>query len=137
LAVLAAGPHVWFAPVQIQKLLFLVDRRIPTLIDGPFFKFVPYHYGPFDKRIYVLLEELEAEGYVKIQNDPNFRRNSYALTEAGREKGKDHLNTFPPDAVDFVKNTITFVLKTSFAQLVSAIYRAYPDMKVNSVFAQG
>jgi uncharacterized protein len=135
LAVLAAGPRVPFTPVQIQKLLFLVDRRIPKLIGGPFFNFVPYHYGPFDKHIYALLEELKGEGYVKIEHDSNFRRNTYSLSDAGITKGKDHLSTFPPVAVDFVQKTIAFVLKSSFAQLVSAIYRAYPEMKANSVFA--
>lgn len=136
LAVLAAGPRLYFTPVQIQKLLFLIDRRIPNLIGGPFFKFVPYHYGPFDKHIYALLEELQLDGYITIYHDSNFRRNAYWLNEEGVKLGEDYLSAFPSTAVDFIKKTIDFVLKSSFAQLVSAIYRAYPDMKVNSVFAQ-
>ena len=136
LAALAAGPRLFFTPVQVQKLLFLADRRIPHLVGGPFFKFVPYHYGPFDKRIYPLLEELQEEGYVSIYNDRNFRRNAYWLTETGVKVGKDRLSVLPPPAVDFLKKTADFVLKATFAQLISAIYRAYPEMRVNSVFAR-
>lgn len=136
LAALAAGPEVWFTPVQVQKLLFLIDRRIPKLVGGPIFNFVPYHYGPFDKRIYPVLKQLEEEGLVKIQSDSNFRRDAYALTENGVKKGWNELNALPSDAADFIKRANAFVLKATFAQLISAIYRAYPDMKVNSVFAK-
>jgi uncharacterized protein len=135
LAAFAANPHGTFTPVQIQKALFLIDRRIPDLIDGPLFNFRPYHYGPFDRVIYGLLEQLEHEGAVEIQYDCNFRRNSYRLTSSGKNRGDVALKNLPPEAAQFITEVARFVTALTFTQLISSIYRAYPEMKENSVFA--
>ena len=57
-AVAAGGSGARFFPVQLQKLLFLIDREIPELVHGPHFRFIPYYYGPFDKGLYVELGRL-------------------------------------------------------------------------------
>lgn len=54
-------------PVQVQKLAFLIEKTIGDKIDGTGFDFIPWHYGPFDKHVYVTLEELESEGLVAIE----------------------------------------------------------------------
>ena len=135
LAVLAASPSGTLGPVQMQKALFLVDKRIPKFVDGPLFNFRPYHYGPFDAEIYRVLEELEAEGAVVIDHDPNVRRNSYRITSDGLERGRSSLAALPAPARGFIERVATFIYNSSFSQLVSSIYREYPEMKENSVFA--
>ena len=42
LGALATQEDVIYTPVQVQKLLFLIDRKIGNNIGGPFFKFKPY-----------------------------------------------------------------------------------------------
>ena len=39
-----------------------------------FYRFVPYHYGPFSKEIYGDLEFLKTEGFVSIENDSEIKK---------------------------------------------------------------
>jgi len=122
------------SPVQVQKALFLIDRQIPKLIGGPFFDFRPYDYGPFDKDVYDTLEELAREGLVAVEAAPGMRWRRYRLSEAGQEEAQRVIRSLDPRAGDYIAKVSKFVRTLSFEQLVSAIYKAYPDMKVNSVF---
>ena len=45
-ALAAGGENATFSPVQVQKLLFVLDREASPHIDGPHFNFIPYDYGP-------------------------------------------------------------------------------------------
>jgi hypothetical protein len=129
LAPAKGAPH---SPVQVQKLFFLIDKNISDLIDGPYFSFEPYNYGPFDSQVYFVLEELEDEGLVKITYDSTWRK--YMLTKRGQELGDELLESLPEKARDFIERASQFVREHSFTQLVSAIYKAYPEMRANSVF---
>ena len=51
-ALAAGGKNASYSPVQVQKLLFLVDREGEKLVGGKHFNFVPYDYGPFDREVY-------------------------------------------------------------------------------------
>lgn len=132
LAALASAGNSPFTPVQVQKLLFLIDRQIPARVGGPHFAFRPYHYGPFDRAVYGVLEELQEKGLVDIQGSGTWR--SFALTDAGERAGGEALSSMDPDVQDFVRRSCEFVRTLSFSALVSAIYKAFPDMRTNSVF---
>src|SRR4051812_4990710 len=64
---LAMGPAAGaiHTPVQMQKLMFLLDRKLAADLNGPHFNFVPYDYGPFDRAVYIALGELEEQGFVE------------------------------------------------------------------------
>ena len=135
LAALAANPGTSFEPVQIQKLLFLLDENLAATQGKKHFAFEPYDYGPFDKIVYEELETLETHGLVQIiAISGNFSRRKYSLTLEGQEKGEKALEKFEPKAQEYIKNLSNWVRKLSFAQLVGSIYKAYPDMRVNSIF---
>lgn len=134
LAALGAGDGATYTPVQVQKLLFLIDRKLSGPTGGPFFKFVPYDYGPFDSDIYRCLDELSLDGFVEIIREPGLRWNKYRLTPEGLAAGAKILESVEPKARNFILVLNTFVRKLSFAELVGAIYKAYPEMKENSVF---
>jgi uncharacterized protein len=125
---------VTFTPVQIQKLLFLIDRRIPEQVGGPHFNFEPYDYGPFDAQIYGHLESMSSEELVEIIEKPNLRWKKYRLTPEGLEQGQRILRELSAGVADYLSSLSKFVTSLSFAELVGAIYRAYPEMKANSVF---
>jgi len=134
LAAFAAAKRAVFTPVQVQKLLFLIDMKIPEQVGGPFFEFVPYDYGPFDKDVYQQLEELAKNELVEILPCPGLSWNKYQLTVEGQERGEEVLSELAPEVADYLRSLSQFVRSLSFAELVSSIYRAYPDMRVNSVF---
>lgn len=133
-AIALQGENASFTPVQVQKLFFLIDREIPESTNGPHFSFKPYDYGPFDRDVYLEIEKLKQEGDAIITNGLGVR--TYKLSGKGLTKGA-RLSTFlPEDANKYIKRAGEFVRRLSFDQLVSSIYKAYPEMRENSVFKQ-
>ncbi|QNK03486.1 hypothetical protein [Dyella telluris] len=132
LAALASGSHDDFSPVQLQKLMFLIDRNIGPAIGGPFFKFAPYDYGPFDVGVYHAFGALEMMGLAESFGSGKERR--YRVNESGRAMAVDVLNRIHPEYSKYIAEVAHFVQRLSFTALVSSIYKSYPEMKVNSVF---
>ena len=135
LASMAASDGATHTPVQIQKLLFLIDKKLSVELGGPFFNFIAYDYGPFDKEIYRTLESLAIENLVEIIEAEEIRWKRYRLTFEGQRHGKKILNGLDKDVANYIKKLSKFVRDLSFAQLVSSIYHEYPEMRENSVFA--
>ena len=131
LAALATDPDALFGPAQVQKMFFLLDEKIHEELGGKQFKFEPYHYGPFDKDVYVELEALERKGLVII-NGESCRQ--YRLTPSGYLAGVEILGDFCERAQKYMSKLSKWILKLSFAELVGSIYKAYPDMRKNSIF---
>lgn len=134
LAALAASKGANHSPVQVQKLLFLLDMKLAGSLGGPHFNFTPYNYGPFDRSVYELLEQLSVQGLVEISSNPALRYRTYRLTPEGQKVGEGILGRLETQIANYIGELSAFVRGLSFAQLISAIYAAYPDMKVNSVF---
>lgn len=132
LAGLAPAKGAAHSPVQVQKLFFLIDRNIPNAINGPLFNFEPYNYGPFDKDIYDVLDDLWEDDYVDITTTQSIRR--YKLTFRGQEEGERLLSELPEYAQEYITEVSQFVRRLSFTELVTSIYNAYPEMRENSVF---
>ena len=128
LAALATANGGMYTPVQVQKLFFLIDREAAHLVGGPHFDFRPYHYGPFDKEVYRALDSLALQGLAISA------ARSYGLTPTGHRQGAALLATLDTRARTYIEEVSAFVRRLSFASLVSAIYKAYPEMRVNSVF---
>lgn len=123
-----------FTPVQLQKLFFLIDRQLSSALGGPFFAFEPYDYGPFDKGVYATADSLAAQGLLDIAADVRTQR-TYRLTDAGRARGDAVRANLDPAVADHISKLASFVRGQSFSGLVSAIYKAYPEMRVHSVFS--
>jgi hypothetical protein len=131
-ALAAAGQNESFAPVQVQKLFFLIDRELSAFLGGPHFAFKPYDYGPFDRIVYDELDRLEMLDLVRKQSTDRYR--VYVLTPSGFSEGQRQLATIPEPARSFIQQAAIWVRSLNFQQLVAAIYNRYPDMKVNSIF---
>jgi len=134
LAALAPAKGDYHSPVQVQKLMFLIDQKIHNLVNGPHFDFKPYNYGPFDKTVYDELEELMNQGLVEAVPQQTWR--NYRLTKRGQEEGERLLGALPETARDYIDRASSFVRSLSFRQLVMAIYKAFPEMRENSVFQE-
>lgn len=131
-ALAAAGNNITFTPVQIQKLMFLLDKEASHLVGGPHFDFKPYDYGPFDKNVYDTLETLSLIGNANITYNGRYKK--YSLSAAGMREGLAQLEKLAPQVRHYFEEVSRWILGLSFEQLVSSIYQRYPDMKVNSVF---
>jgi hypothetical protein len=134
LAAMAGADGKSFTPVQLQKLLFLLNENIGPRVGGTPYLFVPYHYGPFDSSVYTTMAQLKDDGLAAIVATSDGARRQYVLTEAGQTEGVRLLNKFDEPVAKYVRDVCSFVRSQSFASLVSSIYNAYPGMKVNSVF---
>lgn len=132
LAAMSAGGTAEYSPVQIQKLMFLLDHKAPEATGGPFFQFAPYHYGPFDKAVYDVLEEAAAKQLVSIDSSKPWR--TYRLTEQGLAAGRENLATISPKGKEYIERLVSWLRRLSFQDLVKAVYREYPEMRENSVF---
>ena len=129
-ALASAGRSARYNPVQVQKLLFLIDTEIPDYIGGPHFEFQPYHYGPFDPTVFAIANREADDGRVRVDWRGPYR--VYFLTRDGFKEGRDVLRRMPRPASRYVAKASEWVLSQTFRTLVSAIYRQYPDMAVNS-----
>ena len=133
-ALAAAGADASFTPVQVQKLFFLIDREASHLVNGPHFSFEPYHYGPFDRSVYSQIEALSDLDLAVVKNDERVRK--YELSAGGYAKGIEVLQELPQNTREYLSAIAAWVRSLSFQQLVSAIYKRHPDMRVNSVFQE-
>lgn len=136
LAALAGAGRKPFSPVQLQKLLFILDRNIGNQLGGSGFDFQPYHYGPFDRAVYTTLDQLHQEGLAEIAELAQSSRRQYSLTDTGQGVGDEILGRMDQTLRQHIQQVCKFVRSQSFAGLVSSIYKAYPEMKANSVFKQ-
>jgi hypothetical protein len=133
LAALAAGGQgSSYPPAQVQKLFFLIDREAASGVGGPHFNFAPYDYGPFDSAVYDTLDALERSGMVEKIQPGKYRR--YRLTKMGHERGMDALRSIDQSTAKYFADAAAWVNSLSFQQLVSAIYKHYPEMKARSIF---
>jgi hypothetical protein len=134
LAALAAAKGDAYTPVQLQKLIFLLDKNLPHGQGGGQFDFTPYDYGPFDASVYGVAEQLAGQSLVEVCRNDRTGFRTYEATALGVEAGERILSQFQPEVRDYILALSRWVRALSFADLITAIYTAYPDMKVNSVF---
>lgn len=136
MAVMSRARTRRYSPCQVQKLLFLLDRRLIDRLGGPLFNFKPEAYGPLDLSIYDDLRSLEGQEYVEI-DDRQFGVSSYRLTDEGVDKGVEEFNKLSGDVRDYLEVMVSFVRSLSFTELVAAVCKEYPEMKENLVFSPG
>lgn len=136
LLVIASGGSVPLEPVQLQKSLFLLSKKLTRgqLQTGNFYEFDAYDYGPFSRAIYADAEHLELEGFIRIQAPPESRYKTFTVTRAGKKRADEIRDNLDPKVSSFVDKIVQFTQSVSFNELVGAIYKEYPEMKVNSVF---
>jgi hypothetical protein len=132
---MAAARNCQLTPVQLQKLVFLIQENVGDQLGGKAFEFVPYDYGPFDASIYNEVERLARAGLLRSYATPKGWK-THELTDAGAEKGNELLHAADFAAADYARKAAEFVTRQSFAGLVAAIYKAYPSMRANSVFRE-
>ena len=132
---LACAPEGVLSPVQLQKALFLVAERAGGHIGKEnLYKFVAHNYGPFSVEIYQDINALAQEGKINVESGRLQRWKSYKLTESGRAAAEKALAELAPEVEDFLSAVVDWVVERDFPDLLRAVYNAYPEYAVNSVF---
>lgn len=123
------------SPLQLQKSLFLIGRNLPTDVGDSYYEFVPYNYGPFDSRVYSDAQYLVNQELVQMAQVAGRNWSYYIITPLGHEMAQ-HIreSEVSERAAKYITTLVSWVQSLSFAQLLSAIYKAYPEYKAKSVF---
>ncbi len=130
-ALAAGGPGATFDPLQLQVLLFLIDRTVPDRIGGPFFGFRPGPLGPIDDLIYQLVEEMATAGDAVI--DRSEPTTLFRLTDAGHTKGEAVLATLEPSVADYFGRVARWTLLVPHRPMLRSVFHAYPEMATKCV----
>jgi hypothetical protein len=133
LIAICAGEGKGLSPVQLQKSLFLFGRDMPNAVGSTFYKFRPYHYGPFDEDVYIDAARLAHDGLIAIAQSPGQSWNQYVATASGCERA-EMIRKQDPKAASYLHAIVKWAQGLSFSQLVRAVYDKYPEMRANSVF---
>jgi len=120
------------SPVQLQKVLFLLGKELPTVVGTDFYHFQPYNYGPFDKAVYQDAEGLSYAGYVSIASSG--RITEYSATPEGSDYAEQIRARAPRLGTEYLTKIVEWAQSLTFSELVRAIYNKYPQYRVNSVF---
>jgi len=134
LLVLAAADGQPLEPVQLQKALFLIGKELDVGKPENFYDFAPFHYGPYDRQVYVDAELLAKDGLAVVDRPPGQSWRTYRATKEGIAAATNVAQAIPSRARVYVDQVVRWVKSLNFEQIVKAIYRAYPDTAVNSVF---
>lgn len=116
------------SPLQLQKLLFLVDEKLSIDINGTkFFNFEPYDFGPFDRQIYIELNALISTGQIIVHNG---KVRQYQLID-------DNFNVSIAENIkEKIKILADFVKKCTFKELLTAIYKEYPHTAIKAIYKE-
>ena len=133
LMAVAAGGSTPLTPVQLQKTLFLIGENLPEIPDS-FYEFEPYHYGPFDRDIYLDADKLEAEGLLFSIPSLNGAWLNRAVTPAGMKKAEELEDSLSEPSRAYIKTLVRWTQSITFSNLVKSIYAVYPKYRENSVF---
>jgi uncharacterized protein YwgA len=125
LKILSLTPDVSFSPIQIQKLFFLLEKRIGN--DAKYFKFIPYHYGPYDEDLSSLIHDLEKREQITSSTIDGIKH--YGINNPVDIKNflDDRKKTF------ISQELIPFIKSKKILDLCYSIYKEFPDMAKRSV----
>lgn len=129
-AMTAGGLQASFNPIQIQKLLFLIDQELAEHVGGPHFTFEPHNFGPFDSQVYDVLAGLAAEHKIEINTEGQYWL--YWLTARGDVEGTNALSTLDDWVAESLYQCAHWVQIQSWHSLLTKIYSRYPQMRPNS-----
>src|SRR5262249_539444 len=88
-----------------------------------FYRFVPYHYGPFAKELYCDLEKLQQDGFVSFNNGEE-DKTKIILTDPA--KAAAALAELPEDLQEDVATIIDRYGDLDHRTLLQTVYRKYP-----------
>lgn len=125
-AIVAAAGSKKIDLVHLQKVAFLVSEKFGQELAG-LYTFRKYHYGPFCQAIYGDLNMLQEYGF--IQGEEGKQKTYFVMHQLGLEDFN-----LPNDLIQYIRETVAWVIEMSFDELLGAIYYLFPEYHENSAF---
>lgn len=122
--------------VKLQKSLFLLGERRGEDVGHDYYEFHPYHYGPFCADIYRDADLFEAQGAVQLDTSHGHSMREYVLTEEGQRAAQVSAQRAPTRAREYLNAVVAWAQPLRFDELVRAVYEAFPETRVNSIFRE-
>jgi len=125
---------------RLEKLLFLIREEIlkGTPLEGDYYVFEPYKYGPFSTSIFDDVQLMEDMGYMS-KEELKDGQTIYSITKKGIEKVDSILERSPDKLrryLEEIQNKITAIKKDKnsipLRKLLAYVYQKYPDFAINS-----
>lgn len=136
---------------KFQKMVFLFEEELKKKyrfdkLEINLFNFGPYHYGPYSNRLQKDLEFLNSYGFIEIQNNDMEISNGfeeeeiecknyfeYKITSLGIKFVENKIKyKFTPEQLDALENLKRGINKITQDELLSYVYRNYPEMTIKS-----
>ena len=118
--------------IRIMKGMFLLSQEGPREVRG-LYRFLPYHYGPFDTGVYTDLDALESRGLIRSDIASGSNRRIYGMTERGRVMSAALEKQVSATALESVRAIKRHVMSLSFLALLQDVYERYPAYAVRSI----
>jgi len=100
-----------------------------------FYRFVPYHYGPFASEVYDDLKRLQAEGLASIDYETDNEKTRITLTDTS--KADAALAELPGDMHEDIVAVLDAYGEMDLKVLLNAVYKKYPAYAKKSRLSRG
>ena len=116
---------------RLEKLLFLIRNEVlkDTPMEGNYYSFEPYTYGPFSPYIFDDVQLMEDMGYMS-KEELNDGQTKYMITPNGMDKIKNILAKTPDKQLQQIQDKIASIKKDKnsipLKKLLSYVYQKYP-----------
>lgn len=125
LTILSLLKNYTFSTFQIQKLFFLLEKRLETGL----FEFKPCIYGAYSFELQNYIDSMIDDDKIMIKNTNGIKH--YKINETDILEIESF---FDEPKRQFVAKLADFVKSLTFKELSMSIYKEFPEMAVNSVF---
>lgn len=134
LLVVAAAGGESLSPIQLQKVLFLLERESGIDLGPGYYEFRPHNFGPYDPAVTKDADVLDQRGLVSAQMPPFGSWSEYRITDAGAERARSLTEELSESDWDAIVKIVDWTRRQSFDELCQAIYAKYPDMRAKSIY---
>ena len=119
--------------IRLTKTLYLVDRTLDERGGESPFEFEWYNYGPYDERIFDILEELESEGMVtsKTLSGTDDSLHLYQLTEEAWSEAEDAVSSLSKSERQAFQDTLRAWSDASTDTILSYVFDSRSQMAAN------
>ncbi|MFN3919515.1 MAG: hypothetical protein ACK4JF_04415 [Methylohalobius sp.] len=107
----------------LMKYVFLLQME-GNASRRRFYRFIPYHYGPFAKEVYTELEKLKEEGLITVHEDREEEETRIRLTNPTRVE--QAIGELPEDLKEDIVSIIEAYGELDHGALLERVYEKYP-----------
>jgi len=123
---------------RLQKLLFLVQKKLSNEGYKARYAFRPYLYGPYSRELYTDLEWLRMNRLIEVRTPPFDEKTGlmtdFVITEDGKRRLADLMDSGAHKDIDsIIRNVINKYAQMSVAQLVEFVHEEFSDYNLSNL----